>query len=248
MAILFNRIVIDKPPTIEFYEAFDLTYQCFEFLYKLYYLKKLGINISHRNITGDNITYLSDEHHSHLKIKDIGSICSKINFNDGGSIVIGYHEDETDYKLDSCDKPAYDLIYFVTWCILDGYGKKLFGGIMKYTGINITKLIYDALIDQFPNNSLFLRIGKEEDPRSGKYTIHRFASGYQLQGTVEELFYHVFKTMELVKNTLEEKYNVRLFEFCRDADADADRKTGGYSESYKEFKADYQKLNKFTHP
>lgn len=125
-----------------FGDSINLTYQIFEIIKMLADLKNLGITISHRDISPNNIMYTKDplsKNKYNARLIDFGFLCSSIRFKNGGSIAVGYHPFEKgDMYL--CNKRYIDIIFFITECIR--YYPQLFVAIENKTKVQAKKQFY----------------------------------------------------------------------------------------------------------
>ena len=126
----------------KFIDAFNLTYQIFEILNKMYQLKKIGIIISHRDTTTNNIMYTKDlreKNRFKIRLIDFGFLCERIICKNGDTISLGYHTSNVKKDLYKCNNSSIDLVSFIVFCIR--YTPQLFNVIKRITGIDaITRL------------------------------------------------------------------------------------------------------------
>jgi hypothetical protein len=210
-------------PSETFYDAFNLTYQILEILEKLSHLNNLGIILSHRNITGDNIIYFKNEIQNNkykINLIDFGFLCSNIMFENGESIIIGYHPYESEYKLNLCNKPSHDVLLFIAWCLK--YKNQLFKLIKEYTrddkrgikGFDVYTELYNIINGSFVDEAIFRKIGSDNINRLGKqFDVQDYASIINIDSDRYIMIINqIFTTMKESKRLLEDKYGLDNFE------------------------------------
>lgn len=98
----------------------NLFEQTIHIIQKLFDLSKIGITISHRDITSVNVMCSKNEDGVYqIRLIDFGFLCANIKFKDGNTSVIGDHPYGNDYDLAACDKKYIDIILFLVTCIRD---------------------------------------------------------------------------------------------------------------------------------
>lgn len=128
------------------FRAFNLTYQVLEALEKISHLYRLGITLSHRDITSKNIMYTTvseSENIYKIRLIDFGLLCTNIKFKNSESVVVGYHPMNDKYDLDKCNKTYMDLVLFLTWYLR--YEEDFFSHIQFVTNVDIHKKLEDIL-------------------------------------------------------------------------------------------------------
>lgn len=122
----------------------NLFTQTINILQKLFYLSNLGIILSHRDITTNNIMYTPDlfgNDQYKIRLIDFGFMCLNVTFKDGTNIVIGNHPFENKNNMNMCDKNYIDIILFLVWCIRNDDDKEFLNMVSGIVNIDIVDII-----------------------------------------------------------------------------------------------------------
>ena len=164
----------------------NLLQQIFEILKKLYDLSNIGITLSHRDFSTNNIMFTHDIHrkNSHkIRIIDFGFVCVNIKFKNNESKTFGYHPLENYNKVHLCDKKLIDIVFFIHWIVK--YHKSFLLEAGKNSGTNVYTIFKD-LIPQI----------------SGKISEWQYAADCAGMLT-EKIFTDVFEILNTVREHME---------------------------------------------
>lgn len=200
-------------------DGINMFVQTCEILKKINDLLNLGIIISHRDLSMNNIMYTKNplnENKLKVKIIDFGFLCCNIKFKDNTSCIVGGHSLENDNDLDKCNKSHIDLVFFIVWCVR--YGNTLFTHIERITGVQILETLisiitldlpslrellytknpwdYSAMMDEIINSE----IEKRRIPHSMKLTTFR----------INEMVIELFQLIENTVTQIKEYDNIEI--------------------------------------
>jgi hypothetical protein len=182
--------------------SINLLVQTFEILKKLHDLSNIGIILSHRDFSTNNIMFTDDIYgrNSHkIRIIDFGYICVNIKFKDGKSKTFGYHPFEDYSMLHLCDKKCIDVIFLINW-IIEHHTSFLKSvenqyGLVQY-GKDVVEL-FRGLIAQTPRSE-GIDDWKYAALSAGAYT--------------EKIFKDVFDVLGKIKNVAKRRWQEIDFE------------------------------------
>ena len=111
---------------IEVIRAYNLTYQIFKIMHKMTHLNNIGITISHRDTTSNNIMITNNPYKKNdesIRLIDFGFLCSNIQCKNGDVVIFGQHSFDEAYEnkpannINLCNKPWLDIYLYIAYCI-----------------------------------------------------------------------------------------------------------------------------------